>query len=231
MIEFVDVNKTYENGTVALADASFKIENGEFVFLVGPSGAGKTTVTKLIMREENVTGGHVYLDGEDITMLTQKEIPYLRRKMGVVFQDFRLLDDRTVYENVEFAMQIIGASRRDIRRRVPVVLNEVGLNYKAKMLPRQLSGGEQQRVALARAIVNRPSILIADEPTGNLNPKTAMEIMDLFERINSMGTTIIMATHAKDIVDIMHKRVIEVEDGAIVRDEQGGAYTNVDGQI
>ncbi len=141
------------------------------------------------------------------------------------------MDDRTVYENVEFAMQIIGASRRDIRRRVPVVLNEVGLNYKAKMLPRQLSGGEQQRVALARAIVNRPSILIADEPTGNLNPKTAMEIMDLFERINSMGTTIIMATHAKDIVDIMHKRVIEVEDGAIVRDEQGGAYTNVDGQI
>jgi cell division transport system ATP-binding protein len=231
MIEFVDVNKTYENGTVALASASFKIENGEFVFLVGPSGAGKTTVTKLVMREENVTGGHVYLDGNDITLLTQKEIPYLRRKMGVVFQDFRLLDDRTVYENVEFAMQIIGASRRDIRRRVPVVLNEVGLNYKAKMLPRQLSGGEQQRVALARAIVNRPSILIADEPTGNLNPKTAMEIMDLFERINSMGTTIIMATHAKDIVDIMHKRVIEVEDGAIVRDEQGGAYTNVDGQI
>lgn len=230
MIEFVDVNKTYENGTVALTEASFRIESGEFVFLVGPSGAGKTTITKLLMREENVTGGHVYLDGEDITALMPKEIPFLRRKIGVVFQDFRLLDDRTVYENVEFAMQIVGAARRDIRRRVPVVLNEVGLNYKAKMLPRQLSGGEQQRVALARAIANRPSILIADEPTGNLNPKTAMEIMDLFERINAMGTTIIMATHAKDIVDAMHKRVIEVEDGEIVRDEQGGAYTYVDGQ-
>ena len=231
MIEFVDVNKTYENGTVALANASFKIDSGEFVFLVGPSGAGKTTITKLLMREENVTGGNIYLDGSDITAIAPKGIPYLRRKMGVVFQDFRLLDDRTVYENVEFAMQIIGAPRRDIRRRVPFALNEVGLNYKAKMLPRQLSGGEQQRVALARAIVNRPSILIADEPTGNLNPKTAMEIMDLFERINAMGTTIIMATHAKDIVDVMHKRVIEVEDGAIVRDEQGGAYTHVDGEI
>lgn len=230
MIEFVDVNKTYENGTIALSNASFRIESGEFVFLVGPSGAGKTTITKLLMREENVTSGQVFLDNEDITMLTPKEIPFLRRKIGVVFQDFRLLDDRTVYENVEFAMQIVGASRRDIRRRVPVVLNEVGLNYKAKMLPRQLSGGEQQRVALARAIANRPSILIADEPTGNLNPKTAMEIMDLFERISKMGTTIIMATHAKDIVDAMHKRVIEVEDGEIVRDEQGGAYTYVDEQ-
>lgn len=226
MIEFVNVNKTYENGTVALADANFKIENGEFVFLVGPSGAGKTTITKLLMREENVTSGQVLLDGDDITRLSDQEIPYLRRKMGVVFQDFRLLDDRTVYENVEFAMQIIGAPRREIRRRVPVVLNEVGLNYKAKMLPRQLSGGEQQRVALARALVNKPSILIADEPTGNLNPKTAMEIMDIFETINAMGTTVIMATHAKDIVDYMHKRVIEVEDSMIVRDEVGGEYTN-----
>lgn len=228
MIEFVDVNKTYENGTVALAEANFKIENGEFVFLVGPSGAGKTTITKLLMREENVTSGRVFLDGDDITLLSDKDIPFLRRKMGVVFQDFRLLDDRTVYENVEFAMQIIGAPRREIRRRVPVVLNEVGLNYKAKMFPRQLSGGEQQRVALARALVNKPSILIADEPTGNLNPKTAMEIMDLFETINTMGTTIIMATHAKDIVDCMRKRVIEVEDGLIVRDEQGGEYIHVD---
>ncbi|HIU47969.1 MAG TPA: cell division ATP-binding protein FtsE [Candidatus Avimonoglobus intestinipullorum] len=224
MIEFVNVTKVYEGGVVALSNANIKIENGEFVFLVGSSGAGKTTVTKLIMREENVTEGEIYLYGEDITKISRKEIPYLRRKMGVVFQDFRLLEDRTVYENVEFAMQIVGMSRREIRRRVPNVLNQVGLNYKAKMFPRQLSGGEQQRVALARALVNNPSILIADEPTGNLNPKTAMEIMEILENINSMGTTIIMATHAKDIVDVMKKRVIEIEDGIVVRDEVGGAY-------
>lgn len=230
MIEFIDVNKTYPNGTTALADANFKIENGEFVFLVGSSGAGKTTITKLLMREENATSGQILLDGEDITQLEQSEIPYLRRKMGVVFQDFRLLDDRTVYENVEFAMQVVSAPRRLIRKRVPEVLHQVGLNYKSKMLPRHLSGGEQQRVALARALVNNPSILIADEPTGNLNPKTAMEIMEIFERINSMGTTIIMATHAKDIVDVMRKRVIEVCDGEIVRDEQGGEYSS-DGEI
>lgn len=230
MIEFIDVNKTYPNGTMALADANFKIENGEFVFLVGSSGAGKTTITKLLMREENATSGQILLDGEDITQLERSEIPYLRRKMGVVFQDFRLLDDRTVYENVEFAMQVVSAPRRLIRKRVPEVLHQVGLNYKSKMLPRHLSGGEQQRVALARALVNNPSILIADEPTGNLNPKTAMEIMEIFERINSMGTTIIMATHAKDIVDVMRKRVIEVCDGEIVRDEQGGEYSS-DGEI
>lgn len=225
MIEFVNVTKQFEDaGNVALENVSFKIENGEFVFLVGSSGAGKTTITKLIMRETNVTEGEVYLDGIDVTKLPDKEIPFLRRKMGVVFQDFRLLEDRTVYENVEFAMRVVGASRREIRKRVPEVLNEVGLNYKAKMLPRQLSGGEQQRVALARALVNHPLILIADEPTGNLNPKTAMEIMEIFEEINRMGTTIIMATHAKDIVDEMKKRVIEIQDGKIVRDEVGGEY-------
>lgn len=224
MIELVDVVKEYDNGTLALDGVNLKIENGEFVFLVGTSGAGKTTITKLIMREENVTSGHVYLYGEDITEITHKEIPYLRRKMGVVFQDFRLLEDRTVYENVEFAMQVVGASKREIRRRVPVVLNQVGLSHKAKVFPRELSGGEQQRVALARALVNNPSILIADEPTGNLNPGTAMEIMELFESINAMGTTIIMATHAKEIVDAMKKRVIEVSDGKIVRDEMGGEY-------
>lgn len=225
MIEFVNVTKQFEDaGNIALENASFKIENGEFVFLVGSSGAGKTTITKLIMRETNVSSGEVYLDGIDVTKLPDKEIPYLRRKMGVVFQDFRLLEDRTVYENVEFAMRIVGAGRREIRKRVPEVLNEVGLNYKAKMFPRQLSGGEQQRVALARALVNHPLILIADEPTGNLNPKTAMEIMEIFEEINRMGTTIIMATHAKDIVDEMKKRVIEIQDGKIVRDEVGGEY-------
>ncbi len=224
MIQFINVNKLYENGTAALKNANLTIENGEFVFLVGPSGAGKTTLTKLLMREINVTSGHILLDDEDITLLDHDEIPYLRRKMGVVFQDFRLLDDRTVYENVEFAMKIVGTPTRDIRRRVPVVLNQVGLNYKAKLLPRQLSGGEQQRVALARALVNNPSILIADEPTGNLNPDTAMEIMDIFESINKHGTTIIMATHAQDIVDTMKKRVVEITDGTIVRDEVGGVY-------
>ncbi len=224
MIELINVTKEYDNGTLALENVNLQIENGEFVFLVGSSGAGKTTITKLLMREENVTSGEIFLNGEDITKITEKEIPYLRRKMGVVFQDFRLLNDRTVYENVEFAMRVVGASKREIRRRVPVVLNMVGLNYKAKMLPSELSGGEQQRVALARALVNNPSILIADEPTGNLNPKTAMEIMEIFENINQMGTTVIMATHAKDIVDIMHKRVIEVFDGHIVRDEFGGEY-------
>lgn len=224
MIEFKNVSKEYDNGVQALKDVSIKIENGEFVFLIGSSGAGKTTITKILMREENATSGEVLLDGKDVTLLSDKEIPYLRRKMGVVFQDFRLLEDRTVYENVEFAMQVVGASRREIRRRVPTVLNMVGLNYKAKMLPRQLSGGEQQRVALARALVNNPSLLIADEPTGNLNPETAMEIMEIFENINAMGTTIIMATHAHDIVDAMHKRVIAIEDGHVVRDEVGGEY-------
>ncbi len=225
MIEFVNVTKRFEDvGNIALENASFKIENGEFVFLVGSSGAGKTTITKLIMRETNVTEGQVFLDGIDVTALPDKEIPFLRRKMGVVFQDFRLLEDRTVYENVEFAMRVVGASKREIRKRVPEVLSEVGLNYKAKMYPRQLSGGEQQRVALARALANHPLILIADEPTGNLNPKTAMEIMEIFEEINRMGTTIIMATHAKDIVDVMKKRVIEIQDGNIVRDEVGGEY-------
>ena len=224
MIEFINVSKEYDNGVQALKDVNIKIENGEFVFLIGSSGAGKTTITKILMREENATSGEVLLDGKDVTLLSDKEIPYLRRKMGVVFQDFRLLEDRTVYENVEFAMQVVGASRREIRRRVPTVLNMVGLNYKAKMLPRQLSGGEQQRVALARALVNNPSLLIADEPTGNLNPETAMEIMEIFENINSMGTTIIMATHAHDIVDAMHKRVIAIEDGHVVRDEVEGEY-------
>ncbi len=226
MIELVNVTKEYENGVVALSEVNLKIENGEFVFLIGSSGAGKTTVTKLLMREENVTSGQVFIDGKDVTQLKDKDIPYLRRNMGVVFQDFRLLEDRTVYENVEFAMQIVGASRRDIRRRVPTVLNMVGLNYKAKMFPRQLSGGEQQRVALARALVNNPSLLLADEPTGNLNPETAMEIMEIFENINAMGTTIIMATHAHDIVDAMHKRVIAIEDGRVVRDQVGGEYHN-----
>lgn len=224
MIILQDVVKVYENGTDALNNVSLYIDKGEFVFLVGPSGAGKTTITKLLMREENVTSGHIYVDGEDITLLQEDDIPYLRRKIGVVFQDFRLLEDRNVFENVAFAMRVTGATKREIRRRVPTVLSSVGLAHKAKMLPRQLSGGEQQRVALARALVNNPSIVIADEPTGNLNPKTADEIMQIFDLINKRGTTIIMATHAKEIVNSMQKRVIAIEDGLVVRDEAKGVY-------
>ncbi len=224
MIIFSNVSKVYENGANALDNVSFYIEQGEFVFIVGPSGAGKSTLIKLLMREETATAGDVIINDVNVNALKQNQIPYLRRSMGVVFQDFRLLPNKTVYENVSFAMEIIGASRREIRRQVPNVLSLVGLSHKAKSLPTQLSGGEQQRVALARAIVNNPSFLIADEPTGNLNPKTAQEIMELLNAINKRGTTVIMATHAKDIVDQMKKRVIAIEDGVIVRDEARGVY-------
>ncbi len=224
MILFSNVSKVYENGTKALDNISFFIERGEFVFIVGPSGAGKSTLIKLLMHEETATSGDVIINNVNVGALKQNQIPYLRRSMGVVFQDFRLLPKKTVYENVSFAMEIVGASKRAIRRQVPNVLSMVGLSSKAKMLPSQLSGGEQQRVALARALVNNPSFLIADEPTGNLNPKTAMEIMELLDDINKRGTTVIMATHAKDIVNAMKKRVIAIEDGIIARDEVRGGY-------
>ncbi len=224
MIIFSNVSKIYDNGSTALNNISFFIERGEFVFIVGPSGAGKSTLIKLLMHEETATAGDVIINSVNVNHLNQKQIPYLRRNMGVVFQDFRLLPKKTVYENVSFAMEIVGASRREIRRQVPYVLSMVGLSHKAKAYPSQLSGGEQQRVALARALVNNPAFLIADEPTGNLNPKTAMEIMELLNNINKRGTTIIMATHAKDIVDQMKKRVIAIEDGVIVRDEARGEY-------
>ncbi len=224
MIIFSNVSKIYENGANALDNVSFEIDRGEFVFIVGPSGAGKSTLIKLLMHEETATDGEVIIDDVNVGTLTQKDIPYLRRKMGVVFQDFRLLPNKTVYENVSFAMEIVGASSRAIRRQVPNVLSMVGLSHKAKALPSQLSGGEQQRVAIARALVNNPSFLIADEPTGNLNPKTAMEIMDLLDEVNKHGTTVIMATHAKDIVDQMKKRVIAIEDGVVARDEARGGY-------
>lgn len=224
MILLSNVSKTYPNGSVALDDVSFFIERGEFVFIVGPSGSGKSTLIKLLMHEETATDGQVIINNKDIGKLKRREIPYLRRSMGVVFQDFRLLSNKTVYENVAFAMDIIGASRKEIRRQVPTVLSLVGLSHKAKSYPGELSGGEQQRVALARALVNNPAFLIADEPTGNLNPKVAMEIMELLDNINKRGTTIIMATHAKDIVDTMKKRVIAIEDGKIVRDESRGGY-------
>lgn len=224
MILLSNVTKTYPNGSTALDDVSFFVERGEFVFIVGPSGSGKSTLIKLLMHEETPTDGQVIINNKDIGKLKRREIPYLRRSMGVVFQDFRLLANKTVYENVAFAMDIIGASRKEIRRQVPNVLSLVGLSHKAKSYPRELSGGEQQRVALARALVNNPAFLIADEPTGNLNPKVAMEIMELLDNINKRGTTVIMATHAKEIVDAMKKRVIAIEDGKIVRDETRGGY-------
>ena len=224
MIIFSNVSKVYENGSTALNNISFFIERGEFVFIVGPSGAGKSTLIKLLMHEETPTSGDVIFNSVNVNALKQNQIPYLRRNMGVVFQDFRLLPKKTVYENVSFAMEIVGASRREIRRQVPSILSMVGLSHKAKAYPSQLSGGEQQRVALARALVNNPAFLIADEPTGNLNPKTAMEIVELLNEINKRGTTVIMATHAKDIVDQMKKRVIAIEDGVIVRDEARGVY-------
>ena len=227
MIEFKNVSKTYATGTEAVNNANFKIDKGEFVFLVGSSGSGKSTLIKLILKEEEPTKGNIIINGKDTTFLKQNRVPYLRRSMGVVFQDFRLLPDRTVYDNVAFAMYIVKATPRHIRRQVPMLLSLVGLSGKAKMYPDELSGGEQQRVALARALVNNPSMIIADEPTGNLDPDTAWEIMTLLNEINMRGTTVVVATHAKDIVDKMNKRVIEIQSGNIIRDEKCGYNSEV----
>ncbi len=224
MIEMKGVNKVYQKGVQALANINLKIEKGEFVFLVGPSGAGKSTFIKLLLKEEEPTEGQINIDSQDITNLSRRKVPYLRRNIGVIFQDFRLLPNKTVFENVAFAMQIIEASSKDIRRQVPMVLGMVGLSDRASQYPHQLSGGERQRVSIARAIVNNPSILIADEPTGNLDPETAWEIMKVLRQINRRGTTVLMATHAKEIVDVMQQRVIALERGKIVRDQQRGAY-------
>ena len=226
MIEFRNVSKTYDTGTEAVHKANFNIEKGEFAFLVGTSGSGKSTLIKLILKEENPTSGNIIINGKDTTYLKPKRVPFLRRSMGVVFQDFRLLPDKTVYDNVAFAMYIVNATKRHIRRQVPMVLSLVGLSNKAKVYPNELSGGEQQRVALARALVNNPSMLIADEPTGNLDPDTAWEIMTLLDDINKRGTTVVVATHAKDIVDKMKKRVIQIEDGHIIRDDKKGGYNS-----
>lgn len=224
MIQFKNVTKVYNNNVFALSNINVDIEKGEFVFLVGPSGAGKSTFIKMLLNEVQPTSGNIIVNNMDVTNLKRKEIPYYRRKIGVVFQDFRLIPTLNVYENVAFAMRVVEAPIREIRKKVPVVLSLVGLANKYKAFPHELSGGEQQRVSLARAIVNNPSILIADEPTGNLDPETAMDIMETLNDINHAGTTIVMATHAKDIVDVMKKRVIAVEKGTIVRDEQRGAY-------
>ena len=229
MIEFKNVSKVYDNNVTALKDVNVRIERGEFVFLVGPSGAGKSTFIKMLLKEVDPTSGSIMMnDSLDITKLKRREIPFYRRKIGVVFQDFRLIQNLNVYENVAFAMRVIEAPVREIRKRVPMMLSLVGLSSKYKAFPHELSGGEQQRVALARAIVNNPALLIADEPTGNLDPDTSKDIMDILSDINRAGTTVLMATHAKDIVDVMKKRVIAIEKGTIARDEKRGLYGYAD---
>lgn len=224
MIELKNVSKVYDNGSIALDHVSLHIGKGEFVFVVGASGAGKSTLIKLLSYEELPSRGSVFVNGIEVNKLTKNRVPYLRRKMGIVFQDFRLLPNKTAQENVAFAMEVIEAPRRLIRRRVRDVLDLVGLVGKADALPKNLSGGEQQRVAIARAIVNRPLLLIADEPTGNLDPETSRDIMEVFKKINHMGTTVLMVTHDKTLVDMMNKRVIEIDGGKVVRDEQKGGY-------
>ncbi len=224
MIEFKNVTKVYGKNIPALSNINLSIDKGEFVFLVGPSGAGKSTFIKTLLKEVDPSSGSVVVNNVDITTLKRKDVPYYRRKIGVVFQDFRLIPNLNVYENVAFAMRVVESPMKDIRKKVPAVLSMVGLSNKHKAFPHELSGGEQQRVSLARALVNNPALIIADEPTGNLDPDTSMEIMDILNDINRAGTTILMATHAKDIVDNMKKRVVALEKGNLVRDEQRGSY-------
>ncbi len=224
MIEFVNVKKEYNHDVVALDNISLNIGKGEFAFLVGPSGSGKSTFLKLMIKEEEPTSGKILIDGKDIGKLKNKDIPFLRRKIGFVFQDFRLLYDRDVYENISFALRVIECSEREIKTQVKNVLEMVGLSGKEKYYPNQLSGGEQQRVALARALAPKPPIIIADEPTGNLDPITAEEIFKTLLDINARGTTILVVTHAKDIVNTLNRRVIALDHGKIVKDEQKGGY-------
>ena len=224
LIELLGVTKIYENGAKGVLDLSLKIEKGEFAFVVGASGSGKSTFIRMLLKEIDPSEGQLFVNGQNLGDLSMKQIPYFRRSLGVVFQDFRLLKNKTVYENVAFAMQIVEASSREIRRNVPTVLSMVGLQKKAKAFPNQLSGGEQQRTALARAIVNRPPLLIADEPTGNLDPTTAWDIMTLLEDINDRGTTVVVATHAHDIVDDMRKRVVALKNGELVSDIEASGY-------
>lgn len=224
MIDFEHVYKTYEthnDENVALEDINIHIDEGEFVFILGHSGAGKSTFLKLIQMEEKPTEGKVFINGQDLTRIKRRKVPYLRRQMGVVFQDFRLIPKMSVYDNVAFAMRVIGAKEREIRDRVPYVLELVGLENKARRLPREMSGGEQQRLAIARALVNNPSTIIADEPTGNLDPARSFEIMSLLQEINNLGTTILVVTHEKDLVQLFSKRVIVIDEGVIVSDGEG----------
>jgi cell division transport system ATP-binding protein len=224
VIQFQNVSKVYPNGVTALNNVNLFIDKGEFVFLVGPSGAGKTTFIKMIIRRELPTQGIIYVGRKNIVKMKESEVAVFRRNIGVIFQDFKLLPNKNVFENVAFALEVIEASRKDILKQVPAVLELVGLKDKAKIFPSELSGGEQQRISLARAIVNRPLVLLADEPTGNLDPDTSWGIMDLLLEINKRGTTVIMATHNKTIVDKMRRRVVALEGGRISRDEQKGVY-------
>lgn len=224
MIQMKNVYKTYRNGVTALNGINIGIEKGEFVYIVGPSGAGKSTFVKLMYREIKPTTGTIIINNLDVSTINERKVPYLRRDIGVVFQDFKLLPKLSVYENIAFALEVIEESPRNIKKRVMDVLELLGLKNKARFIPDELSGGEQQRVSIARAIVNHPKIVIADEPTGNLDPDTSWELMRVFEEINTRGTTLIMATHSKEIVNTIKKRVIAVEDGLIIRDEHRGEY-------
>jgi cell division transport system ATP-binding protein len=224
MIKLENVTKSYKGTTVALRDVDVDIPKGEFVFLVGPSGSGKSTFLRLVTKEEKAERGRVWVAGKEVGSLSSWKVPYLRRNIGCVFQDFRLLPTKTVYENVAFALEVIGRPRHVVRSQVPQILDLVGLGKKLSNLPSELSGGEQQRVAIARAFVNRPLILLADEPTGNLDPSTTAGIMRLLDRINRTGTTVLMATHDNGIVDSMRRRVIELDRGTVIRDQARGVY-------
>lgn len=225
IVRLENVTKVYGNKTIGLDHVTVNIHKGEFVFLIGASGAGKSTFLKLLFREEKPTSGKLYVGNKNISQLKTKELNMLRKNIGVVFQDFRLLEDRTAYENIAYAMEVLGYSKQDIADRVPKILKKVGMLHRQDHYPQQLSGGEQQRIAIGRAIINAPKILIADEPSGNVDPGTAVEIMDIFKEINKAGTTIIMATHDRFIVDQLSKRVIELKKGQLVRDQEGGRYS------
>ena len=226
MIRFTEVRKEYDNGTKALLGISFQINDGEFAFLVGPSGSWKSTIIKLITAEIAPSGGRLMVNGYNLNNIRPRQVPFMRRTLGVIFQDFRLIEKKTVKENLTFAMRAVGASPREIRKRVPYVLELVGLDQKGDRMPSQLSGGEQQRVAIARALVNNPKMIIADEPTGNLDPMRSLEIMMLLERINELGTTLLVVTHEKELVNRFSKRVVAIENGRIISDETGGYYNN-----
>ena len=226
VIRLIDIQKSYDNGTKALKGVNLRIDDGEFVFLVGPSGSGKSTILKLITAEIAPTGGRLMVNGYNLNNITPRQVPYMRRTLGVIFQDFRLIDKKTVKENLVFAMQAVGASSREIRKRVAYVLDLVGLLEKGDQRPDQLSGGEQQRVAIAPALVNNPQMIIADEPTGNLDPMRSLEIMMLLERINELGTTVLVVTHERELVNRFSKRVVAIENGRIISDETGGYYNN-----
>ena len=224
MIRMTDVFKVYANGTKALKGVTFALAKGEFAFLVGPSGSGKSTIMKLLNGEIAPTDGKIIVNGYDIDRISMRKMPYLRRTVGVIYQDFRLIEKKSVYENVAFAMRVVGASNKEIRERVPYVLELVGLEYKAKAKPPELSGGEQQRVAIARALVNNPSLIIADEPTGNLDPARSLEILMLLQKINELGTTVLVVTHEKPLVDRFSQRVIAIDGGRIIYDGMEGYY-------